>query len=57
MSFCLPRALLEPGDTGALEFLRAYYQERPGTPLGAFYSGARFDGWDSLGSRAAGPAP
>ena len=27
-------------------------QQRPGTPLGNFYSGARFDGWDSLGTRA-----
>ncbi len=51
MSFQLPKALQTPDDTDALGFLRAYYQQRPGTPLGTLYTGARFDGWDSLGTR------
>src|ERR1022692_4134953 len=53
MSFRLPHALQTPDDADALQFLRVYYQQRPGTPLGTLYTGARFDGWDSLGSRAA----
>lgn len=53
MNFRLPRALADPQDDGlALEYLRKYYQERLETPLGALYTGARFDGWDSLGTRA-----
>jgi Family of unknown function (DUF6308) len=53
VKFCLPKALQEEDDTRALELLGTYYKARPGTPLGAYYSGARFDGWDSLGCRAA----
>lgn len=53
MNFRLPRALRDEDDTKALEFLKSYYRMRPGTPLGTYYSGARFDAWDSLGSRAA----
>lgn len=53
MTFRLPSALEDCGDDRALGFLRKYYQGRPGTPLGAFYTGARFDGWDSTGTRAA----
>jgi hypothetical protein len=45
--------LQKSDDADALALLRAYYRPRPGTPLGTFYSGARFDDWDSLGSRAA----
>lgn len=52
MSFHPPQVLQKPDDDDALRLLRAYYQPRPGTPLGAFYTGARFDGWDSLGTRA-----
>jgi hypothetical protein len=53
MSFRLPIALADPSDRQALEFLGAYYRRRPATPLGTFYSGARFDGWDSMGTRSA----
>lgn len=51
MSFRLPEALQSPDDGVALDYLREYYRERPGTPLGADFTGARFDGWDSTGSR------
>jgi hypothetical protein len=53
MTFRLPRALQGEDDAGALEFLRTYYRPRPGTLLGTYYGGARFDNWDSLGTRAA----
>jgi hypothetical protein len=53
MTFRLPRALQGEDDAKALEFLKTYYARRPGTPLGTYYSGARFDSWDSLGTRAA----
>ena len=53
MNFCLPEALQKPDNDGALRLLKDYYQPRPGTPLGTFYTGARFDGWDSLGTRQA----
>ena len=34
MSFRLPKSLRTPDDADAISFLKAYYQERPGTPLG-----------------------
>jgi hypothetical protein len=52
MVFQLPKALQNPDDNRkALEYLRTYYEERPGTPLGTYYTGARFDAWDSAKSR------
>jgi Family of unknown function (DUF6308) len=53
MGFQLPKALQGPADGDALRYLRCYYQERPGTPLGTSYTGARFDSWDSTGTRGA----
>jgi len=53
MAFRLPEALQSPDDEVALGYLRKYYMERPGTPLGADYTGARFDVWDSTGTRNA----
>jgi hypothetical protein len=53
MTFRLPEALDKPDDADALAYLRQYYEKRPGTPLGYAYSGARFDDWDSTGTRAA----
>jgi hypothetical protein len=44
MTFRLPGALQDADDGKAPDFLRRYYQQRPGTPLGTFYTGARFDG-------------
>ena len=53
LAFCLPAALQNPDDEPALRYLRTYYRERPGTPLGAGYTGARFDVWDSTHTRDA----
>jgi Family of unknown function (DUF6308) len=53
MAFRVPAALRTPVDELALAYLRRYYRERPGTSLGADYTGARFDGWDSTQTRAA----
>jgi Family of unknown function (DUF6308) len=53
MAFRLPQALQTPEDRRPLEYLRKYYNERPGIPLGADYTGARFDVWDSTKSREA----
>jgi hypothetical protein len=53
MSFRLPKTLQSADDHLALDYLRRYFKERPGTPLGADFSGARFDIWDSSNSRAA----
>lgn len=53
MVFCLPAALQSPDAEPALRYLRKYYKERPGTPLGADYTGARFDVWDSTQTREA----
>jgi Family of unknown function (DUF6308) len=52
VKFRLPEALQKPGNDDALTYLRAYYEKRPGTPLGYVYSGARFDDWDSTGTRS-----
>ena len=46
-SFRLPEALQSPDDQLALSYLRRYYKERLDTPLGADFTGARFDIWDS----------
>ncbi len=51
MGFRLPEALQSADDGVALDYLREYYCQRPGTPLGAYYTGARFDVWDSTGTR------
>src|SRR5487761_1490283 len=53
MSFRLPGALQTQEDDDALAYLRRYYKERPGTSLGYDFSGARFDDWDSTGTRSA----
>jgi hypothetical protein len=53
MTFHLPDALLTDDDQPALRYLRAYYEQRPGTPLGTRITGARFDTWDSTGTRQA----
>jgi hypothetical protein len=53
MGFQLPKALQTADNKEALSYLKCYYQERPGTPLGALYTGARFDTWDSTGTRSA----
>jgi hypothetical protein len=50
-SFRLPEALQASDDGLALSCLRRYYKERPGTPLGADYTGARFDNWNSSQTR------
>jgi len=52
-SFRLPEALQSPDNQLALSYLRRYYKERPDTPLGADFTGARFDIWDSSHTRAA----
>jgi len=53
MSLRLPDALQSGDNNQAVCYLRAYYEPRPGTPLGMAYAGARFDAWDSTGSRHA----
>jgi hypothetical protein len=50
-TFCLPEALQTSDDEFALNHLCRYYRERPGTPLGADFTGARFDIWDSSRTR------
>jgi hypothetical protein len=50
-SFCLPEALQSQDDEVALSYLRCYYKVRLDTPLGADFSGARFDIWDSSHTR------
>ena len=51
-SFRLPEALQSPDDEPPLACLRRYFRESPGTRLGTDYTGARFDVWDSSGTRA-----
>jgi hypothetical protein len=51
MAFRLPEALQKPEDDDALAYLKNYYVKRPGTCLGYVNSGARFDDWDSTGTR------
>ena len=51
MGFQLPKALQMADDGDGLRYLKAYYQQHPGTPLGTRYTGARFDVWDSTGTR------
>jgi hypothetical protein len=51
-SFRLPEALQSSDDEPPLDYLRRYYRESPGTRLGTDYTGARFDTWDSSGTRA-----
>jgi hypothetical protein len=53
MGFRLPKALQSSDDGVAVHLLQRYYRQAPGTPLGVAYSGARFDHWDSCGSREA----
>lgn len=53
MVFQLPKALQTADNGDALRYLKCYYQERAGTPLGTIYTGARFDSWDSTGTRSA----
>jgi hypothetical protein len=53
MSFRLPEALQTRDDRNALRYLTKYYQKHPEAPVGTDYTGARFDDWDSTGTRAA----
>lgn len=53
MTFHPPDALRTQDDQLALSYLRSYYEERHGTPLGTRITGARFDVWDSAGTREA----
>jgi hypothetical protein len=53
MAFQLPRSLQTPDNQDALRYLRSYYEVRPVTPLGMRNTGARFDSWDSTGTRDA----
>jgi hypothetical protein len=50
MSFRLPKALQTPDDTDP-RIPEDLPPAAAGTPLGTLNTGARFDGWDSLGSR------
>lgn len=51
--FRLPDALQTQNDQTALDYLRCYYEKRPGTALGTRITGARFDSWDSARTRDA----
>ncbi|MEV8517460.1 DUF6308 family protein [Dactylosporangium sp. NPDC051484] len=52
MTWQLPEALQPNDDERAVALLRAYYRRDGGRPLGVAYTGARFDDWDSTGTRA-----
>ncbi|UWP83093.1 DUF6308 family protein [Dactylosporangium fulvum] len=52
MTWRLPDALQPNDDDRAVALLRAYYRRDEGRPLGVAYTGARFDCWDSTGTRA-----
>ncbi|WP_344511829.1 DUF6308 family protein [Dactylosporangium maewongense] len=51
MTWRLPPVLQTQSDTQALALLRAYYRRDSDRPLGVAYTGARFDDWDSTGTR------
>jgi hypothetical protein len=53
MKFRLPVSLQKSEDNDALAYLRAYYAKKHSACLGYVNSGARFDDWDSTGTRAA----
>jgi hypothetical protein len=53
MVFQLPKAPQTADNGDALRYPKCYYKERAGTPLGTIYTGARFDSWDSTGTRSA----
>ena len=50
VNFTLPTALQSDDDAPALAALRKYYEPELGDP--GFYTGSRFDTWDSTGTRA-----